>query len=78
MSVYINVINTNAQSLCPKINSLVDCFEELDGTIAIVTEMSSPGPELVHVPPHLHHHRHTCDRAQQFYLFGTVLIRALD
>ena len=23
------VINTNARSLCPKINSLVDCFEEV-------------------------------------------------
>ena len=34
----INVINTNARSLCPKINSLIDCFEELDVTVGIVTE----------------------------------------
>ena len=25
----INVVNTNARSLCPKIDSLIDCFEEL-------------------------------------------------
>ena len=34
----INIINTNARSLCPKIDSLIDCFEELDVTLGIVTE----------------------------------------
>ena len=34
----ITVINTNARSLCPKIDSLVDCFSELDVDIAIITE----------------------------------------
>ena len=28
----LNIINTNARSLCPKIDSLIDCFEELDVT----------------------------------------------
>ena len=32
------IINTNARSLCPKINSLVDCFEETGATIGTVTE----------------------------------------
>ena len=34
----INIINTNARSLCPKIDSLIDCFEEMDVTLGIVTE----------------------------------------
>ena len=38
MSRQVNIINTNARSLCPKIDSLVDCFEELIGTVGIVTE----------------------------------------
>ena len=32
------VINTNARSLCPKINSLVDCFEEVGASLGIITE----------------------------------------
>ena len=32
------LINTNARSLCPKINSLIDTMEELDAAVAIVTE----------------------------------------
>ena len=32
------VINTNARSLCPKINSLIDCFADMSATIGIVTE----------------------------------------
>lgn len=32
------IINTNARSLCPKINSLIDCLEELESSVAIVTE----------------------------------------
>ena len=38
MNKQVTIINANARSLCPKIDSLVDCFEELDGTIGIVTE----------------------------------------
>lgn len=38
MNKQVNIINTNARSLCPKIDSLVDCFEELNGTVGIVTE----------------------------------------
>ena len=34
----INIINTNARSLCPKIESLIDCFEELEVTLGVVTE----------------------------------------
>ena len=34
----INIINTNARSLCPKIDSLIDCFNELDVTLGVVTE----------------------------------------
>ena len=32
------IINTNARSLCPKVNSFIDCFNELDAQLAIVTE----------------------------------------
>ena len=38
MSTLINVINTNVRSLCPKIDSLIDCFDEMDATIGIITE----------------------------------------
>ena len=42
------IVNTNARSLCPKINSLLDCFEELDVGLSIVTETwLSDGPTLV-------------------------------
>ena len=34
----LNIINTNARSLCPKINSLIDCYEELDVTLGVVTK----------------------------------------
>ena len=34
----LNLINTNARSLCPKIDSLLDCFEELEVDLAVVTE----------------------------------------
>ena len=34
----INIVNRNARSLCPKIESLIDCYEELDVTLGIVTE----------------------------------------
>ena len=27
------IINTNARSLCPKITSLIDCFDELDAQV---------------------------------------------
>ena len=32
------LINTNARSLCPKIDSLVDCITETDTQIAVVSE----------------------------------------
>ena len=34
----LTIINTNARSLCPKIDSLIDCFSELDVDISIITE----------------------------------------
>ena len=37
-NLQFNIINTNARSLCPKINSLIDCMEELPASLAIVTE----------------------------------------
>ena len=37
-STQFNVINTNARSLCPKIDSLIDCFGEMDAKIGIITE----------------------------------------
>ena len=43
----LTIINTNARSLCPKIDSLVDCFEELDVDVGIVTETwFRDGPDL--------------------------------
>ena len=33
-----NIIYANARSLCPKIHSLIDCFNELDADVAIITE----------------------------------------
>ena len=34
----LTLINTNAKSLCPKVNSLITCFEELEASMPIVTE----------------------------------------
>ena len=34
----INILNTNARSLCPKIHSLIDMYDELDLTFGVVTE----------------------------------------
>ena len=34
----MTVINTNARSLCPKIGSLIDCFQDLSAAIGVVTE----------------------------------------
>ena len=43
----ITIVNTNARSLCPKIESLIDCLEEMDAAIGIVTETwLSDGPSL--------------------------------
>ena len=43
----MTVINTNARSLCPKIESLIDCFEELKVDISIVSETwFKYGPDL--------------------------------
>ena len=35
----ITIVNANARSLCPKINSLIDCLEEMDAAVGIVTEI---------------------------------------
>ena len=32
------MINTNARSICPKIESLITCFEELEASFAVITE----------------------------------------
>ena len=43
----MTIINTNSRSLCPKINSLVDCFEELEVDVAVITETwLKDGPQL--------------------------------
>ena len=43
----LTFINTNARSLCPKIDSLIDCFEELGVDVAVVTETwLKDGPAL--------------------------------
>ena len=34
----LTILNTNARSLCPKINSMIDYFHELECTFAIITE----------------------------------------
>ena len=36
--INLTVINTNARSLCPKINSLVDCFTDIEASIGVITE----------------------------------------
>ena len=41
------IINCNARSLCPKINSFIDCFNETDAHLAIITETwMGDGPAL--------------------------------
>ena len=41
------IINTNARSLTPKISSFIDCFKELDASVAVVTETwLADGPSL--------------------------------
>ena len=43
----LTLINTNARSLKPKLNSLIDCMNETDTHIAIVTESwFRDGPQL--------------------------------
>ena len=44
----MTLINTNVRSICPKIDSVVESFEELDATFGVFTETwLSDGPELV-------------------------------
>ena len=44
----MTIINTNVRSICPKIDSVVETFEELDAVFGIFTETwLSDGPELV-------------------------------
>ena len=38
MTTKLAIINTNARSLCPKITSLVDCMEEMEASVGVVTE----------------------------------------
>ena len=38
LSTKLSIINTNARSLCPKITSLIDCIDELEASVAVVTE----------------------------------------
>ena len=41
------LINTNARSLCPKIESIIDCMEEMRATVGIITETwLADGPSL--------------------------------
>ena len=50
----LNIINTNARSLCPKMGSLVDCMSDSDSIIGIVSETwLSDGTELVEDIDHL-------------------------
>ena len=32
------ILNTDARSLSPKITSLIDCFDEMDDSVAVITE----------------------------------------
>ena len=34
----VTLINTNVRSICPKINSLVECLDKVDAIFGIVTE----------------------------------------
>ena len=36
--VSFTVINTNARSLSPKINSLIDCFSQMEASVGVVME----------------------------------------
>ena len=43
----LTLINTNARSLCPKFDSLIDCYEELQVDLGIITETwFKDGPDL--------------------------------
>ena len=45
--IMFTIINTNAPSLCPKINSLIDCIEEMEASLAVITETwSADGQHL--------------------------------
>ena len=35
---YTTILNTNARSLCLKIDSMIDCFNEMDCLLGIITE----------------------------------------
>ena len=41
----LTIINTNARSLCPKIDSLLDCMQEMEAKIAVVMETWMRGGE---------------------------------
>ena len=43
----LTVLNTNARSLCPKINSFIDCFANMEAAIRVITKTwLTDGPEL--------------------------------
>ena len=34
----VTLINTNVRSICPKVNSLVECLDEVDAAFGVITE----------------------------------------
>ena len=55
---HFTVINTNARSLKPKMNSFVECFKEMEAHVAIVTETwLQDGLELEDLKDDLLHER---------------------
>ena len=34
----VTLINTNVRSICPKINSLIECLDEVDAAFGVITE----------------------------------------
>ena len=34
----VTLINTNIMSICPKVNSLVECLDEVDAAFGVITE----------------------------------------
>ena len=38
LGTQITILNTNARSLCPKIESMINCFDEMSSTVGVITE----------------------------------------
>ena len=34
----VTLINTNVRSICPKVNSLIECLDEVDAAFGVITE----------------------------------------